>query len=222
MSILARNAAEVMHFTRTIQSTKIIAKRAFFWNGPDPSTLGELILDDRFQDEGVIQYGFLFEEMLLLCHTPEDTVEDNGLVTRPSSPRKIRSQTYPTESWDLGPGLRDFASIRVRQAIPTVSVVQITFDDADDGIQSCLQSNVYLPLTSLSFILGFYLIDILWEEDGIRTSTQLNCVCYEQCKQWRESLARLVPESTLSSHIDDSAIDIPDMEEHAEIFGEGL
>ncbi len=138
--MLSQRIIEAMQMTRTIYAVNDLAKRAFFWNGPDPGTLGELILDDRLHtglrcDGEFACYAFLFDRMLLLCRPPEITVEGDDEFVQ--SPHMYRSDTYsyPIEDWDLGPALRDRASLRVRHAIPTVSVQRVY--NPEPGKQSC-------------------------------------------------------------------------------------
>lgn len=144
-SALSSTILEVARCIRTRHALYCINKRAFFWNGPDPATLGELLLDDcifiGIQHPGSTDdvlplhtsdtdssdscfVAFVFEEALLLCKPPHCSESEElsvGMLRRLSD----ISCRYPIESWDLGPALRSEGSLSVFCAIPTNDIWRI-------------------------------------------------------------------------------------------------
>ncbi|KLO18726.1 hypothetical protein SCHPADRAFT_844657 [Schizopora paradoxa] len=189
--VLSQRILEAMQMTRTVFAVNDLVRRAFFWNGPDPGTLGELILDDRLHtglrcDDDSACYVFLFDRMLLICRPPDITVEGDDLIIQ--SPRSYNADTYsyPIELWDIGPALRDIASLRVRHAIPNVSI-----------------QRVYNPEPEK------YSFDIVWVEDNIVSTLTVNCARKEQYDQWIRILCQWVPEDASFLYTDDDLMEIP-------------
>lgn len=145
-SALSSTILEVARCIRTGHALFCINKRAFFWNGPDPATLGELLLDDCIfigvhhpgstddalpfcspdtaDSSDACFVAFVFEEALLLCKPPHcsDSEELSVGMLRRLSDITCR---YPIESWDLGPALRSEGSLSVFCAIPTNDIWRI-------------------------------------------------------------------------------------------------
>ena len=141
---LSSTLLEVSQFVRTSQAIRIINERAFFWGGPDPAVLGDLLLDDcisvgitGLNGEDLSQseelsirldsfyHVFLFDQAILLCRPPDCREEDASVMIRPLIPLSDISCRYPIEPYDLGPALRAEGSLSVSCSIPTSDVLRI-------------------------------------------------------------------------------------------------
>ncbi|KAI5118718.1 hypothetical protein M0805_004516 [Coniferiporia weirii] len=191
---LSETLLELSRYTRTAHALRIINQRAFFWNGPNPETIGELLLDDCVSAEvngselgeenstntsGPVAetiphfYAFLFEQALLLCGPPD--CEEATQASKSLSPLSDAHCQYPIEPWDLGPALRSNGSLSVLCSIPLLDIAHIHRSAS-----------------------GELWLSIEWEQNGVLHTLTLHCYEYRQFEQWTSVLSSISPDDTIS------------------------
>ncbi|TDL15392.1 kinase-like protein [Rickenella mellea] len=200
MDTLTQTILEVGQHVRSTWTVKSLKQRAFNWQGPDPESLGMLLMDDcvvlsesGYPPATSDSQAFWFESMLLLC-VPAPCAR--GGQTYPEHPSIDDSKVaYPIDRWEIGLAARRTAPLNLAYAISPTRI-----------------QRVCRPPTE-----GSYSLEVVWlDSDAINTSmVTLSFLTEPQFQQWISMFRGIIPEDSLLLYSGLGGIPLPVIEDES-------